>query len=51
MIWIIIVILFLFALGAMPTWPYAANWGYGWYPSGGLWVIMVVILIIFLLYR
>src|ERR1700680_1962351 len=31
---ILMVILILLLLGALPTWPYSAGWGY--YPSGGL---------------
>ena len=31
---ILIILLVLFLLGALPSWPYSANWGY--YPSGGL---------------
>jgi hypothetical protein len=31
---ILLVLLILLLLGALPTWPYSAHWGY--YPSGGL---------------
>ena len=30
---ILIILLILFLIGALPTWPHSANWGYG--PSGG----------------
>ena len=31
---------------SLPTWPYAATWGY--YPSGGLGVLLLVVLVILL---
>jgi hypothetical protein len=46
---IILIILVLILLGALPTWPYSAEWGY--YPSGGLGVIVVILLILLLLGR
>ena len=41
---IVLVILILFLLGALPNWPHSANWGY--YPSSGLGILVVVILIL-----
>jgi hypothetical protein len=38
-----------FLVGALPTWPHSANWGY--YPSGGFGIILVVILVLLLLGR
>ena len=46
---ILIVILILMLLGAMPTWPHSRNWGYG--PSGGLGLIVLVLVILWLLGR
>ncbi|MBC7838165.1 MAG: DUF3309 domain-containing protein [Nitrospiraceae bacterium] len=43
---ILLIILILFLVGALPTWPYSANWGYG--PSGGLGVILLVLVILVL---
>jgi len=43
---IILIILILFLVGALPTWPYSANWGYG--PSGGLSLILIVLVILLL---
>jgi hypothetical protein len=43
---ILIVLLILFLLGALPTWPYSRNWGY--YPSGGLGLILLILLILLL---
>ncbi len=44
---ILLIILILFLLGAVPTWPYSAGWGYG--PSGGLGLILIIVLILVLL--
>lgn len=43
---ILLVILILLLLGALPTWPYSRSWGY--YPSGGLGLVMVVLLVLLL---
>jgi hypothetical protein len=44
---ILIIILVILLLGAIPSWPYSRNWGYG--PSGGLGLILLIILILVLL--
>ncbi len=41
---VLLVILVLLLLGALPTWPYSSGWGY--YPAGGLGLILVIILIL-----
>ena len=41
---ILLVILILFLVGALPTWPYSANWGYG--PSGGLSLVLLVLVVL-----
>jgi hypothetical protein len=41
---ILLIVLVLLVLGALPTWPYSAGWGY--YPSGGLGLLLVVLLIL-----
>ena len=43
---ILLVILVLMVLGALPTWPYSRGWGY--YPSGGLGLVVVVLLVLLL---
>ena len=43
---IIIVILILFLVGALPTWPHSVNWGYG--PSGGLGLVLLVVVVLLL---
>jgi len=44
---VLLIILLLLVLGALPAWPYSAEWGY--YPSGGLGLILVILLILLLL--
>ncbi|HEY3065627.1 MAG TPA: DUF3309 family protein [Methylomirabilota bacterium] len=46
---ILIVLLILLVIGALPTWPYSSGWGY--YPSGGLGLILVVLLVLALMGR
>lgn len=46
---ILLVLLVLLLLGALPTWPYSRGWGY--YPSGGLGVVVIVVLIVLLMGR
>jgi Protein of unknown function (DUF3309) len=41
---ILIVVLVLLVLGAIPTWPYSRGWGY--FPSGLLGIVLLVILIL-----
>jgi hypothetical protein len=41
---ILIVLLILLLIGALPTWPYSASWGYG--PGGLLGTVLVVVLIL-----
>jgi hypothetical protein len=43
---ILIIVLVLLLLGALPTWPYSGSWGY--YPSGGLGVVLVIVVILLL---
>ncbi len=44
---LVIVVVLVLLLGMLPTWPYSAGWGY--YPSGGLGVLLVVAIILLLL--
>jgi hypothetical protein len=43
---LVIVLLVLVLVGALPTWPHSATWGYG--PSGALGLILIVLLILIL---
>jgi hypothetical protein len=44
---ILLVLLILLLIGALPAWPYSSGWGY--YPSGGLGLLLVVLLVVALL--
>ncbi len=44
---ILIVILIILLIGAAPAWPYSRSWGY--YPSGGLGLVLLIVLILVLL--
>lgn len=46
---ILIVILIVLLLGAAPAWPYSRGWGY--YPSGALTLILLIVLILYLMGR
>jgi hypothetical protein len=43
---ILLVVLVLLLIGALPHWPYSAGWGY--YPSGGMGVVVAVLLVLLL---
>jgi hypothetical protein len=43
---ILLVVLILMLMGALPSWPYSRSWGY--YPSGGLGLVVVVVLVLLL---
>jgi hypothetical protein len=46
---LLLIILILLVLGALPTWPYSANWTY--YPSGGFGLLLIILLIVLLVRR
>jgi hypothetical protein len=46
---ILLIVLILFLVGAWPTWPHSKNWGY--YPSGGLGLVVVILLVLILMGR
>lgn len=41
---ILAILLFFLLLGALPAWPYSTGWGY--YPSGGLGLVLLILLIL-----
>jgi len=43
---ILLIVLVLILVGALPTWPHSANWGY--YPSGGTGLIVIILLVLLL---
>ena len=44
---LLLIILILILAGALPTWPHSKSWGY--YPSGGLGLVVIILLILVLL--
>jgi hypothetical protein len=46
---ILLIILVLLLLGAVPVWPHSRNWGY--YPGGGLGLVLLVVLLLVVLGR
>jgi hypothetical protein len=46
---ILAVVLIVALLGSLPTWPHSREWGY--YPSGGIGLVLVILLILFLMGR
>ncbi|HEY1865849.1 MAG TPA: DUF3309 family protein [Candidatus Acidoferrales bacterium] len=43
---ILFIFVILLLLGALPTWPYSSGWGY--YPSGGLGLVLLILIILVL---
>ena len=41
---ILIIVLILLLIGALPTWPYSCGWGY--YPGGGVGLLLIIVLIL-----
>jgi hypothetical protein len=46
---VLVVLLVLLLLGALPTWPHSRSWGY--YPSGGMGLLLGVVVVLLLLGR
>lgn len=49
MMTLLLIILILLLVGALPTYPYSRNWGY--YPSGGVGLVLLVLIILLLMGR
>lgn len=41
---ILLIVLILLLIGALPTWPYSAGWGY--FPSSGLGLVLIILIIL-----
>jgi Protein of unknown function (DUF3309) len=41
---LLLIILVIMLIGALPTWPYSAGWGY--YPSGGTGLLLVIVIVL-----
>lgn len=46
---VLIIILILLLLGALPSWPYSRGWGY--YPSGGIGLVVLIIVVLLVMGR
>ncbi|MGO8701928.1 MAG: DUF3309 family protein [Limisphaerales bacterium] len=46
---IVLIILIILLIGALPAWPYSNGWGY--YPSGGLGLVVLIVVVLLLLGR
>ena len=46
---ILLIILILLLVGALPTWPHSSGWGY--YPSGGLALVLIILIVLLLMGR
>jgi hypothetical protein len=46
---IVLVLLVLLLIGLFPAWPYSSGWGY--YPSGGIGLLVLILLILILTKR
>jgi hypothetical protein len=46
---LLLIVLIVLLIGALPAWPYSSSWGY--YPSGGLGLVVLVLLILVLMGR
>jgi Protein of unknown function (DUF3309) len=44
---LLLIILILLLIGSLPAWPYSSGWGY--YPTGGIGLILLIVLILWLL--
>ena len=44
---LLLLVILILVIASLPTWPYSGNWGY--YPSGGLGTILLIVLILMLL--
>ena len=46
---ILLIIVILLLVGALPSWPYSSGWGY--WPSGGLGLVLLILVILLLMGR
>lgn len=46
---VLLIVLVLLVVGAAPAWPYSRDWGY--YPSGGLGLVLVILVVLLLMGR
>ncbi|MBV9074019.1 MAG: DUF3309 domain-containing protein [Acidobacteria bacterium] len=46
---VLVLLIVLLLIGSLPTWPYSSGWGY--YPSGGLGLLLVIVIVLALMNR
>jgi hypothetical protein len=46
---VLLIVLIVLLLAVLPSWPYSAGWGY--YPSGGLGLVVLILIILLVLGR
>ncbi len=46
---ILLIVLIVLLLAVLPAWPYSTGWGY--YPSGGLGLVVLILIILLLMGR
>jgi hypothetical protein len=44
---LLLIIVIILLIGVLPAWPYSSGWGY--YPSGGLGVVLLILIVLWLL--
>ena len=49
MMWLLLLVVLILLIGSTPAWPYSRGWGY--YPSGGLGLVLIILLVLVLLGR
>ena len=48
LLWLLVIILLIVAVGGLPQWPHAQSYGWGYYPSGLSLLLLVVVAVILL---
>lgn len=43
---LLVILLVLLIVGMLPVWPYSTGWSLGYYPSGGLFLALIVVLVV-----
>jgi Protein of unknown function (DUF3309) len=46
-----LIVLFVLAIGGLPTWGYNRDWGYGYYPHGIVSLILIILIVLLLVGR
>jgi len=46
LLWLLVVVLVIFAVAGAPMWPYSRGWNYGWFPSIGVVVVILILVVL-----